>query len=435
MKNALYYILRRSTDFNQPASSLYETLGAVATPTSWWQRIFGTPPESWTVPRGRLSEVVDLEGADLHVLLEGSDERLVLYPRFRIVAVTNPERAFAVLRDHYDAQLMEVRQRIHNLFSTALGLACDAETLNSVATHTAAKEVSFPDLSHGGLMQTLPGAIADDLGLEVHWKLELNQTATDWIRRLKAALSAKHTLEFNKESRTSQFRLTYSMKVVEVKPASWVAAQRRSHHSTNLQNGIADEMQTLHAMVFQVLDPAFGVFGGREKVWEHPQFWQAIRHAFQEVVQPRLESEFGYTVEFSDFKRERTEAEQETLKVLEQQDRLQRDFDHYEATYKELLAKRSAITLAYAEIPNSPELSEVEAKVATAKQKMQEAQRELETASTGNASNLSALTDKAWTDTFTRFFGTLRIEAPQELLHLPQPQGGGASAAVPSPTS
>jgi hypothetical protein len=275
-------------------------------------------------------------------------------------------------------------------------------------------------------MQTLPGAISDDLGLEVHWKLELNQAATDWIRRLKAALSAKQTLEFNKESRTSQFRLTYSMKVMDVKPASWVAAQRRSHNS-NLQDGISKELQALHNMVFQVLDPAFGVFGGREKVWEHPQFWQAIRHAFEEVVEPRLENEFGYTVEFSDFKRERTEAERETLRTLEQQERLQRDFDHYEETYKKLLAKRDEVTINFAEIPDSPEVQEVEAKVAIAKQKLQDAQRELETASTGNASTLSALTDKAWTDTFTRFFGTLRIEAPDELLHLPQSKGDSAT--------
>lgn len=418
MKNPLHYIIRRTSDFDSPASHDHIILGVPSSSPGLWAKLSGAKPDSYFVPCGRLSQVVDLEGAELCVLLDGSDERLTLYPRFRIAAVKIPETAFSALRGSYDSQLVHVRQRIHDIFNAALGLACNAQTLDGIATHESARHAQFEGLSHGGILQTLPDAIANELGLKVHWKLELNQTASDWIKSLKAALSSKHLLKFNEKSRTSQFLLTYSIKVVEVKPASWVAAHRRSQNASNSKDGIENELTAVHGLVFQVLDPAFGVFGGPEKPWEHPKFWQVIRHVFDNLVKPRLEREFGYTVEFSDFKRERAVAEIETLELLEEKERLQRDFIYSEQVYMELLDKRKEAIIAYAEV-NSSELAEIDTKVADAKTKMEDAQRKLETTSTGTASSLSALTDKNWTETFTRFFGTLQLEAPESLLHLP----------------
>ena len=227
-----------------------------------------------------------------------------------------------------------------------------------------------------------------------------------------------HTAVFNAESRTGQFRLSYSVKVLDVKPSRWHLAQTRMKETGGDLISVETEIKNVHGLIHQSLDHAFGVFGGREKMWEYPRFWAGIDHVLRTLVAPRIEREFGYEVVFADFKRERTPAELEAIALLEGSDRLAREFNAAEAEYIAISAKLSQHRLAYVEKEDKPDLVRpaLERQVSEARERRNEAQKAMETTSYGNASDLSTISIAGFSETFSRFFLMLNMEPPKHLI-------------------
>lgn len=421
MKNLNKYIVRRSSDFSPLASKQWDDLSVRPIKRTLIQKIFGGGVEHFHVPKGPFERVVQLEDGEVEVIVQSTDERVKLFPRIHVLGVAELEgdRGQEVLLTwilpYYDEQLEAVRRQVHDVFRKVLGIDCEVETLNSIVTSESARNLQFAALAGRNGKRTIRQYIADELGLDVEWKMQLGEHVRGWHDRLKAELSSSYTAVFNSESRTAQFRLKYSVKVEGVLASSWHIAQRRSRGDTGTVNAAA-ELASIHATIHQVLDPAFGVFGGREKVWEHPKFWEAIRFAFAELVVPRIAKEYGYVVSFTDFKRERTEAELDVLKTLETQDWLQQDFDHWKSILQELLKKQKDAILGFADTPDPAEVKLLSEKISVVRTEVTRAQKELETVSTGNASALSSLSHQTLTTTLNRFFSTLKLEAPKNLM-------------------
>jgi subtilisin-like proprotein convertase family protein len=444
MKNLDHHIIRRASDFHCTEPDSWTLLDVIPPAVTFMEKIFGTKKIPYYVAKGTLEKSINLQ-ADingnpdqsnrnrLEIHLTENDHPIYLRPQITILGVSgndlprNQNKILNWLLPHYEDQRTAIRERIYNLIHRALGVPANTDTLDLILSgrsmdspvfETLAKDASLGSSRSG---RTIQDAVAEELGLLVSWKLALEQNLTDWIAKLKAQLPAKHTAIFNAESRTGQFRLTYSVKVVEVKPSRWHLAQARMRESGKDLISVESEISNVHGLVHQTLDQAFGVFGGQEKMWEHPRFWAGIVHVLKTLVAPRIEREFGYKVEFADFKRERTQAELEAINLLEDPQRLAHEFTEAEDEYRQHSGKLKQYRLAYGskmdDKPN-PVREALEYQVTKARERMDSAQKAMETTSYGSASDLSSISFAGFSETFSRFFHMLHMEPPKHLIDL-----------------
>ncbi len=333
--------------------------GPLARVRALWSR-----PASYAVPQGRLGTPLLMDGALMEVRLVGTQEILRLVPELRVYGV-EPGRHQAVvdcLHPHADRQLEALREIIHGIFLQYMDLQMKPEALERIITYES------------------PGAepirqqIAAETGLTVRWHLRPEPVIEDWLRGLQRALPQVKTLTFNPASRTAQFNLTFSLRVEDVVLGRlYRLAQRVSEGCT-----IEQESQKLFARITDMLEPAFRGLGNGTRLWEHNAFWSLLQAGFNEAVSQRVEQEFGYRVEFNDFRREPTAADLEMLSAVESKKHLLVEYNSAHANYERALARRDEALDQSQDNDESETVKMSEASLDRARQRLQKAQQEME---------------------------------------------------------
>jgi len=269
----------------------------------------------YTLPTGTLDNPIILEGSPLSVAIEETAEDTILLPHLSILSLPRDpeasEKLARMLEPSYEVQLKKLRKAIGGIFSEKVGISRSEKELDGLVS------------TKGKLYIEIEKAIEQRLGLKVKWLIKADPKTQLWIRSLQAELSQVVTQSFNKESRTSQFNLTFSSRVLSVKPSRFHIVQRRARAGITP----AQEKEEILKIVFNTLNPGFGVFGSGRQISNHPAFWPMVEAAFTQVVQPRIAEEFGYEITFLDFRRERTEAEGIALERLENSELMLRPFE------------------------------------------------------------------------------------------------------------
>lgn len=333
----------------------------------------------YVVPSGKLERAIDFDGSVLTVGIEETGEAVSLYPRLRAIGLaTDPSAAesgrtlASILHDHLDAQIPRLRTMIDTVFRDFIGLRASASLLDGIASH----------LSDGA--DGISGELRKRVGLEVEWVLEPEPTVAAWVQKLQALIADNTTQSFNQESRTAQFNLTYSARIIAVLPSRLHLVQRRARAGLPP----AEELSRILKRVFVILNPAFGVFGDGSQIWRHPSFHPLLGAAFEQVVAPKIADEFGYEIVFGDFKRERTPAELDVLQLLENRDRLVRDFESAERFYIGVQEKEREAIVENDYDMEATYVVKVQNATEQARAKMEEARSRMEAASRGGATLL-----------------------------------------------
>ena len=358
----------------------------------------------YVVPSGRLVSSQWLEGSLLEVQIAETGEKITIYPKFNILGLFSGENAgetlAATLHNHLDVQLACIRQRLHSILRDYVGLRCPEEKLSGIANGESKNAEALKEI------------IGQQLGLEIDWSLELEPEIMRWIHQLQAQLTQAVTKSFNEESRTAQFNLTFTSRIVGVDPAKHYIVQRRARSGSPPDQ----EMKLVLRHVQDILNPAFGIFGDGLRIWQYPNFWALVHQAFSAVVVPRIVKEFGYKMEFDDFKRERTAAERQTLALLEDQKRLEEEFLEAEQFYKEVREQeRKILREADYNLQNRNVIA-IGPVIERAAKSVRDAQAKMESASQGSASQLGPEDNVRAKIALKRFHDQLGLNCPGLLL-------------------
>lgn len=402
------HLVRRGRHVDDPASEQVVLLDRSEGIRRAFQAVLPAGGVKYVVPSGRLRRSISFDGAVLTANLEETGEQTRLYPRVRALGLArdgSPKqlgRIFAAaMHGHLDRQIPRMREIVHGVFVDHLGLRTTADALDSIATHDAAGSAA------------IHAELRSQLGLEIAWSLDPEPRVSAWVRKLQALIPAAVTQSFNAESETSQFNLTYSAQIIRVRPSRLHVVQRRC------QEGLAPaaEVQEVLNRVFAILNPAFGVFGDGSRIWQYRNFWRMVEAAFEQVVAPTIADEFGYEVSFQDFRRERTPSEKVVLSLLEDRERLTREYKEAESFLLATQRKEREVIVENDYRLDEEEVVQVRDAVVWAREAMEDAKAKMEASSRGRASSLGPEDSENARRLLKAFHDRLQLEQP-ELLQL-----------------
>lgn len=419
-------IIRRGSSVKDPEREQVVVLDSTNRLVQLLKLVLPVGGVRYVVPCGDLRSAEWLDGSLLEVRIAETSELITVYPKLSIIGLTKSldkvdagKILAAILHNELETQLSCIRRRVHDIFHDYVGLRCPEAKLSAISY----SENDTPEA------RELKRRIFEQTGLNIAWTLDLEPEIMTWVHKLQAQLTKPVTKSFNAESRTAQFNLTFTSRIVAVDPAKHHIVQRRARSGESPALEMSNVLNYVHA----ILNPAFGIFGEEGlRIWQRTNFWSLLTQGFESYVAPRVAKEFGYQMEFSDFKRERTAAELETLELLENKDRLQKDFleaekfrDEVKAKYREVLRENNFNAEHRHVVGMLPAIK-------IADDEVERTQAKLESASRGAASQLSREDDGRAKLALKRFHDQLGLDCP-DLLKLDS-EGASQAEAPPSTT-
>ena len=359
----------------------------------------------FVTPKEWFSEPLDFDGLILDVRIDETGETIQLFPNFRIRKLVQggAERLVIAVHHHYERQLDEIRKRLDSIWRAELGMSCPVERLDLLVTHNASPSAV-----------KLQERIADELGVLVEWIIEPEPQVVQWVQSLQNELAALKTLQFNEESSTAQFNLTFSAKIERAIPSGFHLLQRR----VAAQTSPTEELGRLFDRIHAILDPAFGVLGNGDQVWKTDGFWQILPEGFAQVVARKVAQEFGYQVSFGDFRRERSPAEKAALKRIENSERLVMEYDQADTFYLETKERAREVLVQNDYDDEAPDVVRLNKAVENARKAAEEAQSAMEEKSQGKGSQISSEDSERFRDTLLSFHNRLGLGSDSDSLKL-----------------
>jgi hypothetical protein len=351
--------------------------------------------QKFVVPREDFLCPIDMEGKALHPRLRETDERVEVYPEFRLIGVEEGDggkRLAIALYHGYDEQIPTLRELLDGIFRGFIRHHPTAEDLDRVA---AQDRPAYGDLRR---------EIAAKLGLKVEWSLQPEPRTAEWLRKLVEISPRARMITYNKELAATEFNLAFSLSVERASIPNLHRLQRRARQ--NLQP--EEEFKRIFQRVEEMTKPAFRAVWTGLNVWNRELVRELAVDGFAKVVSDRLMKEMGYVVRFSDFVPEPSENAIRIMGEVSSQPRLVEDYKDAAKLLGDLKKLRTT-TLLETE-GNFEKVKGTDERIAQAEAEMTAARNNLLSGSQQDLEVLQAVKPGALEDLRQKFRAALLLE-------------------------